>query len=361
MPPDLLTPPVGCRFAARCPFRVARCDEAPELLTVDEGRKARCWVTQAGTELPVDRDATVPDVIRVQPEPLDVGSLAPDAPGSPPRTHLPDDAEPPLVAMPAPDADAILVLQGVTKHFPVGSGGLFSKTKTVVHAVDGVDLAVRRGETLGLVGESGSGKSTLARLVVRLHEPDAGHLVFDGVDITHASTASLRPLRRRLQMIFQDPYSSLNPRMTVGATLAEPLRTHRLCDDKGSARARVGELLDLVGLEARAAKKYPYEFSGGQRQRIGIARALAVQPELLVADEPVSSLDVNIQAQVINLLEDLQSQLGLTYVFIAHDLSVVRHVSDRIAVMYLGKVVEIGPTTAVIEAPVHPYTRALIS
>ena len=196
---------------------------------------------------------------------------------------------------------------------------------------------------------------------MRLHEPSSGRLTFDGIDITHASTGKLRPLRRRLQMIFQDPYSSLNPRMTVGATLTEPLRTHRLVAGDAEARARVAELLDLVGLEGRAAKKYPYEFSGGQRQRIGIARALAVQPELLVADEPVSSLDVNIQAQVINLLEDLQVQLGLTYLFIAHDLSVVRHVSDRIAVMYLGKIVEIGQATAPRSGPCirtrGPYLR----
>jgi peptide/nickel transport system ATP-binding protein len=358
-PPDLLTPPIGCRFAARCPFRVERCDEAPELLQVGPGRSARCWVTQAGTELPLDIDAAHRALISAEPEPLPVGSLAPDAPGAPPRAHVVEGAERPIVSV--PESDSIVVLENLVKHFPVSSGGLLNRSKAAVRAVDGVDLSVRRGETVGLVGESGSGKSTLARLIVRLHEPTAGRLTFDGIDITHASTARLRPLRSRLQMIFQDPYSSLNPRMTVGATLVEPLRSHRLVADDAAARARVAELLDLVGLEVRAAKKYPYEFSGGQRQRIGIARALAVEPEVLVADEPVSSLDVNIQAQVINLLEDLQGRLGLTYVFIAHDLSVVRHVSDRIAVMYLGKIVEVGPATALVERPIHPYTRALIS
>jgi peptide/nickel transport system ATP-binding protein len=358
MPPDLLTPPSGCRFAARCPFRVDQCDIAPELKDVGPDRWTRCWVTQAGTQLPSVSDVGGRDLLAGEPEPLPVGSLAPVRPGAAPIAHMlpgaPATATEPLVAA------TILELADLVKHFPVTSGALFAKPQAV-HAVDGVDLLIRRGETMGLVGESGSGKSTLARLIVRLYEPDAGRIVFDGTDITHASGQDLRPMRRRMQMIFQDPYSSLNPRMTVGAMLREPLRVHGLARDSAGARARVGQLLDLVGLESRAANRYPYEFSGGQRQRIAIARALAVEPELLVADEPVSSLDVNIQAQVINLLEDLQGQLALTYIFIAHDLSVVRHVSDRIAVMYLGKVVEIGPSSGITERPIHPYTRALLS
>jgi peptide/nickel transport system ATP-binding protein len=359
MPPDLLKPPTGCRFAARCPFRVDKCDAPPDLLKVGSERFTRCWVTQAGTTLPIVSDIGPLDVIGAEPEPLPMGSLAPVRPGAVPVAHVMTLA----AAQASPQVSigpAILELDGLVKHFPVGGGSLFAKPQAV-HAVDGVDLVIRRGETMGLVGESGSGKSTLARLMVRLHEPNAGRITFDGTDITHASGKALRPLRRRMQMIFQDPYSSLNPRMTIGTTLREPLGVHGLARDGAEADARVAQLLDLVGLESRAAKRYPYEFSGGQRQRIGIARALAVEPELLVADEPVSSLDVNIQAQVINLLEDLQGRLGLTYVFIAHDLSVVRHVSDRIAVMYLGKVMEIGSSSAITEDPIHPYTTALIS
>jgi peptide/nickel transport system ATP-binding protein len=355
MPPDLVTPPTGCRFAARCPFRVAQCDVAPELKDIGPDRSTRCWVTQAGAQLPMVGDS---DLLAAESEPLPIGSLAPAHSRSVPIARvLP--AAPAAAAEPA-GTTAILELGGLVKHFPIASGSPFAKP-LAVHAIDGVDLMIGRGETLGLVGESGSGKSTLARLIVRLHEPDSGRIVFDGVDITHASSADLRPLRRRIQMIFQDPYGSLNPRMTVGAILREPLHVHGLATDPVAARARVEQLLNLVGLEARAANRYPYEFSGGQRQRIGIARALAVEPELLIADEPVSSLDVNIQAQVINLLKDLQGRLGLTYLFIAHDLSVVRHVSDRVAVMYLGKVVEVGPSSAITERPIHPYTRALIS
>jgi peptide/nickel transport system ATP-binding protein len=254
----------------------------------------------------------------------------------------------------------MLELIGLEKHFPLRGGGLWAAPRKV-HAVDGVDLTVWRGETVGLVGESGCGKSTIARLVTRIHEPTGGTIRFQGTDISHASAADIRPLRRRLQMIFQDPYASLNPRMSVGDILAEPLRFHGLTGNDGDTRARVAELLDLVGLPARAAQGFPHEFSGGQRQRIGTARALAVSPEMIVADEPISALDVNIQAQVINLLADLQRRLGLTYLFIAHDLAVVRHVSDRVVVLYLGRIMEIALAADLFQRPLHPYTAALLS
>ena len=229
-----------------------------------------------------------------------------------------------------------------------------------MHAVDGVSLEVRRGETLGIVGESGCGKSTLGRLLVRLHEPTSGTVRFRGTDITKHSRRRLRPFRREMQMIFQDPYASLNPRKRVGQIVADPLRIHRTAAPKVIKR-QVQELLEVVGLSPDHVNRYPHEFSGGQRQRIGVARALALSPQLIVADEPVSALDVSIQAQVINLLDDLQDEFELTYVFIAHDLGVVHHVSDRIAVMYLGVIVEIGPSDELFLRPIHPYTDALLS
>jgi peptide/nickel transport system ATP-binding protein len=227
--------------------------------------------------------------------------------------------------------------------------------------VDNVDLEVLSGETVGLVGESGCGKSTLARLVMRLEEPTAGRITFDGQDISYASQAEIRPLRRRMQMIFQDPYASLNPRMTVGEILAGPLRLHSIVRGANEGRARVGELLNLVGLPQDAAARFPHEFSGGQRQRISIARALSVEPDFIVGDEPISALDVNIQAQIINLMIGLQERLRLTYLFIAHDLAVVRHISDRIVVLYLGRVVETAPAAELFRRPMHPYTASLIS
>jgi peptide/nickel transport system ATP-binding protein len=244
--------------------------------------------------------------------------------------------------------------------FPIKSGVVLDRHVGDVKAVDGVTLAIRRGETLGLVGESGCGKSTVGRAMLRLYRPTSGRITFDGRDITTLSDSAMQPLRRRMQMVFQDPFASLNPRHSVGKMVAEPLRVHRVTSGR-ETDARVRELLEVVGLPADAATRYPHEFSGGQRQRIGLARALAVNPELVVCDEPVSALDVSIQAQIVNLLEELQDELGLTYLFIAHDLAVVRHISDRIAVMYLGQVVELAPADDLYENPLHPYTIALLS
>ncbi|QLH24279.1 ABC transporter ATP-binding protein [Streptomyces sp. Rer75] len=255
--------------------------------------------------------------------------------------------------------EPLLTVSGLVKHFPIKKG-LLQRQTGAVQAVDGLDFDVRQGETLGVVGESGCGKSTMGRLITRLLEPTSGKIEFEGKDITHLGTAAMRPMRRDVQMIFQDPYSSLNPRHTVGAIVGAPFRLQGV-NPEGGIKAEVQRLLALVGLNPEHYNRYPHEFSGGQRQRIGIARALALKPKLVVADEPVSALDVSIQAQVVNLLDDLQDELGLTYVIIAHDLSVIRHVSDRIAVMYLGKIVELADRRALYETPMHPYTTALLS
>jgi oligopeptide/dipeptide ABC transporter ATP-binding protein len=257
--------------------------------------------------------------------------------------------------------DALLLdVRDLKLHFPIRSQGLFGGHREVVHAVDGISFSIRRGEMLGLVGESGCGKSTTGRTVVGLHRPTAGQVIFDGIDIGRLSQDQLRPLRRRFQIVFQDPYSSLNPRMTVGALIGEPLAIHKLGAPSERPR-RVAELMEMVGLRRDQVSRYPHEFSGGQRQRIAIARALASEPELIVLDEPVSALDVSIQAQILRLLADLQQRLGLTYLMIAHDLAVIGQMCQRVAVMYLGKIVEVGQRDALYRLPLHPYTRALFS
>jgi oligopeptide/dipeptide ABC transporter ATP-binding protein len=258
------------------------------------------------------------------------------------------------------DGDVILDVRNLVKHYPVG-GGFLSGAPGVIRAVDDVSFSIARGETLGLVGESGCGKTTTGRCVLQLERPTSGQVFFEGRNLVALPDAELRRARRRIQVIFQDPYSSLNPRMTVGQIIAEPLAVHGIVPTRAARTARVQELLRHAGLLPAMAARYPHELSGGQRQRVGIARALAMEPRLIICDEPVSALDVSIQAQIVNLLEDLQAEFGLTYLFIAHDLSVVRHISDRVAVMYLGKIVEITDRKSLYEDPQHPYTRALLA
>lgn len=255
----------------------------------------------------------------------------------------------------------IVEVRGLKKHFPVFRGLIAQRVVGWVKAVDDVSFFIRRGETLGLVGESGCGKTTTGRCILQLDRPTAGEVLYEGHDLARMSDAEIRPLRRKMQIVFQDPYSSLNPRMTIGQIISEPILVHRIAQNGGKCRDRVDELLQVVGLNPLMAGRYPHELSGGQRQRVGVARALALEPEFIVCDEPISALDVSIQAQIINLLEELQERFSLTYLFIAHDLSVVRHISDRIAVMYLGKVVEIADRQELYENPLHPYTKALLS
>jgi oligopeptide transport system ATP-binding protein len=255
---------------------------------------------------------------------------------------------------------SLLEIKNLKTHFPIRAGVL-QRPVGWVRAVDGVSFAINEGETVGLVGESGCGKTTLGRTILRLIEPTAGEIRFDGQDITKLDGADTKPFRRKAQMIFQDPYGSLNPRMTVGTIITEPLRIHKLCATRSEERDRVAELLTAVGLAPEHGRRYPHEFSGGQRQRIGIARALAVQPRFIVCDEPVSALDVSVQAQIINLLQELQEKLNLTYLFIAHDLAVVEHISDHVLVMYFGKIVEEASAADIYSDPIHPYTKALLS
>jgi oligopeptide transport system ATP-binding protein len=259
------------------------------------------------------------------------------------------------------DAEVVLEVEDLVKHFPLTQGIVFKRRIGEVKAVDGVSFKLRKGETLGIVGESGCGKSTLAKLLMRLEEPTSGKAVFKGENIFELHGRGLRTMRRNIQIVFQDPYASLNPRMTVGDIVGEPFDIHPDVAPRGDRRKRVQDLLDVVGLNPEHINRYPHQFSGGQRQRIGIARGLALKPEIIICDEPVSALDVSVQAQVMNLLESLQNEFGLSYIFIAHDLSVVRHIADRVGVMYLGKIVEMGTDEQIYEHPTHPYTQALLS
>ena len=264
-------------------------------------------------------------------------------------------------SVPAPVQDVLLEIKNLKMYFPVTSGIIFQKKVADIKAVDDISFFIRRGETLGLVGESGCGKTTTGRCILQLYKPTAGEVIFEGQELTQLSNRQMRAMRREMQVIFQDPYSSLNPRMTAGNIVGEPLTVHGLVSSKGEFRDRVADLFQNVGLNPYMADRFPHEFSGGQRQRIGVARALSVSPKFIVADEPVSALDVSIQAQIINLLEELQEQFNLTYLFIAHDLSVVRHISDRVGVMYLGHIVEVADRNEIYVNPIHPYTKALLS
>jgi peptide/nickel transport system ATP-binding protein len=340
--PGLVPPasnwPEGCRFEARCPYAwdKGNCGPPP-LFELAPGRWSRCWLEAEPERRATAREGGKGFVPAGAVEVLDRGGASGEVPSAP-----------------------LLEVRDLRVHFPVRGGFLGSGKAGVVRAVDGVSFDLRRGETLGLVGESGCGKTTTGRALLRLVEPTAGEVRFDGKDVRGLDAPGLRAFRRRAQIIFQDPFSSLNPRMTVGEALREVLTVHRLAEGDGAKR-RVAELLDRVGLRSEQAYRYPHEFSGGQRQRIGIARALAVEPDLIICDEPVSALDVSVQAQVINLLKDLQQELGLTYLFIAHDLSVVRHISDRVAVMYLGRIVELAEVESLYRNPRMPYTQALLS
>jgi peptide/nickel transport system ATP-binding protein len=332
LPPNLLEPPPGCRFAPRCAAKIDRCErEVPLLAQVEPHRYSACL--RAG------------EMARVGPAGLGLQSANPQSPA----TKSLDKTKP------------LLEIRDLKTYFEVGAGiQVFKRARSEVRAVDGLSFDIFRGETVGLVGESGCGKTTVGRTLLRLEEATGGKFLFEGIDVTRAEGQRLKDYRRKIQVIFQDPFSSLNPRMTIGEIIAEPMHVYKLVPDGKAARAKVAELLAQVGLFDYMAERYPHELSGGQRQRVGIARALAMQPSFIVCDEPVSALDVSIQAQIINLLEELQLKFGLTFLFIAHDLAVVRHISDRVIVMYLGKVMEIADRDALYAEPLHPYTRALL-
>jgi peptide/nickel transport system ATP-binding protein len=331
LPPNLLDPPAGCRFAARCGFKIDPCAKEPGLAEIEPGHYAACH--RAGE--------------------FASGSLTPPAPAPRPPAHA---------AAAAREGEApILSVKGLKKFFPIARAtGMFARITAEVRAVNDVSFDIAEGETLGLVGESGCGKTTVGRLILRLETPTGGEIAYQGRDIAGTASGGAEGLRRRVQAIFQDPYSSLNPRMTVGQIIGEPLMVYRMVPNAGAAKERVAELLTQVGLFPYMAERYPHEMSGGQRQRVGIARALAMEPRFIVCDEPVSALDVSIQGQIINLLEELQQRLGLTYLFIAHDLAVVRHISDRVAVMYLGRIMELADRDTLYRDPLHPYTKALL-
>jgi peptide/nickel transport system ATP-binding protein len=331
-PPDMLRAPRGCPFAPRCRFVIDRCqEENPPLVTISPDHHTACWQWETVREAAMNAGETaVVKAVEIKAE---------------------DGEE--LIA------EALLEVHDLKKHFPIRRG-ILQRQVGAVKAVDGVSFTIKRGETLGLVGESGCGKSTAGETILHLLEPTGGQVIFDGEDITKLNSKQQRLIRRHMQMIFQDPYSSLNPRYTVSSIISEGLNIHDIGGKEDRAK-RVVELMKLVGLNPYYANRYPHEFSGGQRQRIGIARALATSPTFIVADEPISALDVSIQAQVVNLLDDLKNELGLTYLFIAHDLSMVRYISDRVAVMYLGRIVELGERDDIFDKPLHPYTQALQS
>jgi peptide/nickel transport system ATP-binding protein len=330
-PPNIVELPVGCAFAPRCAHATEKCSqETPQLEATDVlGLRSACWHWE---EIAASEKAFAPVTARTAGSGSENGREA---------------------------NGALVDVEALQTHFPIRRG-LLQRKVGAVRAVDGVDFSIRPGETLGLVGESGCGKTTLGRTVLRLYEPTAGRITFDGKELTGLNGNEMRRMRRRMQMIFQDPFSSMNPNMRVWQIIGEPLQVHGL-GDKESIRARAETLLEQVGLDKSHVDRYPHEFSGGQRQRIVIARALALEPDFIICDEPVSSLDVSVQAQIINLLEELQERLGLTYLFIAHDLAVVRHISDRVAVMYLGRIVEMADKEALYREPLHPYTQALLS
>jgi peptide/nickel transport system ATP-binding protein len=332
LPPNLLEPQPGCRFAPRCPAQQPACVAAPPpLAQVEPHRYSACIRAR--------------EMAQVGPAGLNLQSANP----RPPVRKSLDKAQP------------LLKVHDLKTYFDVGAGfKLFKSARLEVRAVDGLSFEVFRGETVGLVGESGCGKTTVGRTLLRLEEATGGEIVFEGANVTRAAGQQLKAYRRKVQVIFQDPFSSLNPRMTIGEIIAEPMQVYKLVPDNKAAQAKVAELLTQVGLFEYMAQRYPHELSGGQRQRVGIARALAMQPSFIVCDEPVSALDVSIQAQIMNLLEELQQKFKLTYLFIAHDLAVVRHISDRVIVMYLGKVMEIADRDALYAEPLHPYTRALL-